>query len=264
MYHHISPEPGLVTSSPTTFRSQMRQLAEAGYRSLHADEALAALRGETPIARKSMLLTFDDGFLDNWVHAYPILKEYGLCATVFVITGRIGDGPRRPNAGDIGPIPATPSHRACHEAVQSGRTDDVMMRWSELEEMLATGVFDIHSHTHSHRRWDQEIADPEQRIEAVERDLQLSQNLLRERLGVTSRHLCWPWGVYEERWREAALRIGFEALYTTRPGINTQKTRIDAIHRFPVKDRADAWLVKRSGLYGNSWLGSLYSSLRRD
>lgn len=264
MYHHVSPEPGLVTCSPSTFREQMRRIAEAGFRSLHADEALAALKGETPIPKKSVLITFDDGFLDNWVHAYPILAEFGLTATVFVITGRIGDGPRRAHAGETLPTPATPSHRACHEAVQAGRSDDVMLRWSELEQMLATGVFDVHSHTHSHRRWDQEIPEPERRSDAIERDLEQSRLLLAERLGVTSRHLCWPWGVYEESWCEAALRQGFEALYTTRIGINTHTTPLDAIHRFPVKDRADSWLIKRVGIYSNSWLGLLYVGLRKD
>lgn len=260
MYHHVSPSPGLVTCSPETFRAQIRQIAEAGYRCLHADEALSALRGETRLPAKSVLITFDDGYLDNWVYAAPILAEYGMCATIFVVTGQIGDGPPRARAGEASPPPPTPSHKVCQQMIQSGRADEVMMRWSEAEAALASGIFDIHSHTHSHRRWDQEIVDPEIRNERLEADLALSRASLKERLGVDSRHLCWPWGVYDERWRQAALRQGFEALYTTAKGVNTAGSRVDQLHRFAAKEQANQWLSQRLRIYGNSILGSLYSA----
>ena len=114
MYHHISPKPGLVTCSPENFRAQMEWLAKNGWKTLStATFATALASGQLP--KKSVLITFDDGYLDNWIYAHPVLQEFGLQATIFLITGWIGDGektaPRwtvrgsrcaEPQAGDDG------------------------------------------------------------------------------------------------------------------------------------------------------------------
>ena len=63
MYHHISPKPGLVTCSPENFRAHMQWLAENGWKTLATDDFAQALAsGEVP--KKSVLVTFDDGYLD--------------------------------------------------------------------------------------------------------------------------------------------------------------------------------------------------------
>ncbi len=100
MYHHVSPNPGLVTVSPATFRHHMKTIAEAGYTTISADDFLGFLLKRLDLPEKSVLITFDDGFLDNYVHAYPVLRELGLKSTLFAVTGWIGDGPARTQAGD--------------------------------------------------------------------------------------------------------------------------------------------------------------------
>ncbi|HBL66727.1 MAG TPA: hypothetical protein DDZ58_13555, partial [Achromobacter sp.] len=64
-----------------------------------------------------------------------------------------GDGPVRAHAGQGGVLPATPDHDTCKQWVAAGRTDDAMLRWSEVEAMQAAGTFEFHSHTHTHTRW---------------------------------------------------------------------------------------------------------------
>ena len=83
MYHHVSPVVGSLTTSPENFESQIAGLARHGYRGLTASEFADFLAGK-PTPPKSVLITFDDGYADNWIFAYPLLKKYGMCGTVFI------------------------------------------------------------------------------------------------------------------------------------------------------------------------------------
>ncbi|MBU0753444.1 MAG: polysaccharide deacetylase family protein [Gammaproteobacteria bacterium] len=262
MYHHVSPNPGLVTISPENFRAQMRWLAGHGYTTIGCDDLAGFLRGE-PLPAKSVLLTFDDGYLDNYVHAHPILAEFGLKAALFIITGRIGDGPARACAGEAGgvEVPPTPAHKACMAAIEDGRADAVMLRWSEVEAMRAAGSFEFHSHTHSHTRWDQVEPDVARRHALLADDLAQSRTTLQSRLGSASPHLCWPQGYHDDGYVATALAQGFTTLYTTIPGTNAMSGDATHLRRIVVKGAAD-WLGRRLWIYRHPTLTSSYLALR--
>lgn len=256
MYHHVSPNPGLVTVSPATFRAQMKTIAAKGYLAVSPDDLLAFLQGRSEPPPKSVLITFDDGYLDNYVHAYPVLRELGLKATVFAVTGWIGDGPAR-----SGELPC-PDHKTCMAKVRDGQTDEVMLRWSEIEAMEAAGVMEFHSHTHTHTRWDKQIAEPAARRAALARDLAQSRDTLKERLGREERHLCWPQGYFDPDYVTVATELGFAALYTTRRHVNTRHSSPLDIGRIVTKERTDNWLARRLAIYSSPVLGRLYTALR--
>ena len=86
MYHHVLKKGGFIASSAEDFASQMRFLAEAGYKTLTMSEFIAYKKGELAVPKKSVLITFDDGWKDNYVYAYPILREFGLRASIFLVT----------------------------------------------------------------------------------------------------------------------------------------------------------------------------------
>lgn len=256
MYHHVSPAPGLVTISPENFRAQMRWLAGHGWRTVGCDDLARFVAGEA-LPAKSVLLTFDDGYLDNWVYAHPVLAEFHLKAALFLVTGRIGDGPARAHAGE-GAVPATPAHNACKAAVRDGRADDVMLRWSEIERMRAAGTFEFHSHTHSHTRWDQVEADAARRDALLRDDLAQSRATLQQRLGAATTHLCWPQGFHDDAYVATARAAGFSMLYTTLPG--TVARDADPLHlrRIVAKDRGARWLGSRLAIYRRPWLARIY------
>lgn len=259
MYHHVSPSPGLVTISPEDFRGQMRWLAKHGYTTVGCDGLARFLRGE-PLPAKSVLLTFDDGYLDNYVYAHPILAECGLKAALFVITGQLGDGPARACAGEAGTLP-TPAHRACVEAVQTGRSDAVMLRWAEAERMRAAGTFEFHSHTHTHTRWDRSEPDPGVRHAKLADDLARSRAALEQRLGQPTPHLCWPQGYHDDDYVATARAAGFTMLYTTLPGTVTRSADPWHLCRIVVKGDAD-WLGSRLWIYRHPGLTAAYLTLR--
>lgn len=259
MYHHVGPRPGLVTMAPQEFEAQMAWLADRGWNALSAAEFAGFLAGaETP--PRSVLITFDDGYLDNWVHAFPILRRHGLRAVIFGITGVIGDGPRRARADQPGATDC-PDHKACKAAMASGQPDAAMLRWSEVEAMEAAEVCELASHTHTHTRWDRRIPAGEARLAALGDDLQRSAETLRARLGRKVTHLAWPQGYYQQNYLAVAQRAGFDQLYTTRRRPNPRGASPLEVGRLAAKD-GTLWLARSLFIHSRPWLAQVYERLR--
>lgn len=262
MYHHVSPSPGLVTVHPETFAAHMEHLVRGGYSTLRADQFFDWLQGRAKVPEKSVLITFDDGYLDNYVHAYPTLKRLGLHAVIFLVTDWMGEGRPRAHAAESREVPPLPSHKECKRAIAEGRADSVMLRWAEIERMQADGVMEFHSHTHTHVRWDTLYPEFTARLDAVRQDLILARDTLEQRLGHSSRHLCWPWGYYDANYQDIARELGYHAQYTVERGLNLRGENPLFIKRIDTKEKPGAWLKRRLDLYSHPWLGRAYLKLR--
>jgi peptidoglycan/xylan/chitin deacetylase (PgdA/CDA1 family) len=266
MYHHVTPNDGLVTVSPDTFRQQMAWLARHGYRGITCRDLERFFDGEA-LPKKSVLITFDDGYLDNYVYAHPVLQEFGLHGVIFLVTGWIGteSQSRRYGSPDgrSSDLPECPNHRDAKALIAAGQADRAMLRWSEVEAMQAAGTFEFHSHTHTHTRWDKAIADPTERRAALAADLAESRTMLARHTG-DSPHLCWPQGYFDVDYQQVAREAGFRYLYTVNKGINTPATNTDEIGRIVIKDRVGGWFASRMFLYRQPMLGGLYVRLRGD
>ena len=260
MYHHVSPEPGLVTLTPEHFSEQMTWLAENGYHTANGIDLENFLSG-APLPAKSVMITFDDGYLDNYVHAYPVLKRFGLHAVVFAVTDWLQDGPARPVFGETN-APQLLNHRECSERIQAGCSDEAIMRWSEAERAFIEGVFEFHSHTASHTRWDKISTCSSEKAEALANDLARSRDALHKRLGVESSHLCWPQGYYDNDYLSVAQNEGFSYLYTTRPGTVKPNSAPTHLPRIVVKNKGASWLASRVRLYRSPLLSSWYRLLK--
>lgn len=92
MYHYVNRLEGGITVSPERFDEHCRELAKQGLRGVGLAEAEAFLAHGEPLPLGSVLLTFDDGFLDNYVHALPALKRHGHKAVVFAVSSRLEAG----------------------------------------------------------------------------------------------------------------------------------------------------------------------------
>jgi peptidoglycan/xylan/chitin deacetylase (PgdA/CDA1 family) len=260
MYHHVSPETGPLTTSPKNFESQIKGLVEKGYTTLTCDQFADFLAGK-PTPPKSVLLTFDDGYLDNWVYAHPILKKHGLRATIFLVTGLIGEGPARPCAEHSdNPLPRLPSHLECRALWSAGSTDSAMLRWSEVQAMREAGTFEFHSHTHTHTRWDQVSKTRDECLAHMRKEFETSRALLKEHLGEVSEHFCWPQGYFAEDYVRMAQEFGFRYLYTTQAyGQNLCASDPAHIYRFAVKNRGAGWFLQRVWTAAHPVVGPLYN-----
>lgn len=251
MYHHVGNKPGLVTLSPKTFRDQMAWLSSSGWKTLTSAEVEAFYAG-VPMPRKSVMLTFDDGWLDNWFLVFPILKEFNLKAHIFLITSLVGDGPVRRD------IVREYAHRECEQAIAQGRADNVMLRWLEVAAMRQSGLVEFHVHTHSHIRWDNVCATQNEQFSRMMEDLLISQQCLRDKTGYCSSHLCWPEGYYTWEYIRMARSLGFRYLYTTERRMNNPDNGPFRIGRISTKEREDtAWLKRRLFCYTTPFFSSL-------
>lgn len=257
MYHHISPSPGAITASPENFEDQLRWLSRNAYTSLTASEFASHLAG-AQVPKRSVLITFDDGYLDNWVYAYPLLKKYGFKAVVFLVTSWVHDGPVRPHLGQVDVLPETPEHTECERRIDAGRSDEVILRWSEIRAMQAEGVVEFHSHTHTHTRWD--LVDAANKNRHIQEELEASRRSLETHLGSVQPHFCWPQGYFDPEYQALAKAQGFKYLYTTHAfGQNVPGTDPAHIYRFAVRNTTGASVGRRIKIAAHPVIGPLFN-----
>jgi len=251
MYHHVLPMGGGLAVTPEIFEDHMAALQRNGWKTLSGNEFLHLLQSGN-IPSKTALLTFDDGFADNYVYAYPILKQYGMKALLFAATSFIKDADI--NRGNFVPLP----HKEAWELAFSERRSEVMCTWNELREMEESGVFDIQAHGHSHNI--PQLIN-EKRHSDIKEDLSIGKRMLEEMLSKEVLHLAWPKGKYDDKTIEIATGLGFKALYTTIRGYNTQ-SNLKMLNRLPAKNKKGRWLVNKIKIYSSVHLSKLYLALR--
>lgn len=245
LYHRVEPARGANSITPEQFSSHLRYLSEHGYKTLTCEEYEAWATGDLPPLDKAVLITFDDGYANTFTNAYPILKRFSMHASVFVITEKVCDGPARHGGNGAEP-----------------EADDYV-RWTEIKEMVGSGVFDVHSHSHAHARWHELYPDKAERLRVLEADLTTSRKLLAEHLGGTGfRHLAWPWGRSRAETRELARRLGFEFQYTVRYDVNTPATPLDQINRLPLDEKSLPAFVACLELFRNPLMSRVFPPLR--
>lgn len=188
MHHYVSDFPNKIAVKPAVFDEQCRILAENGWRGVSLAEAEAFLtRGES-LPPKSFLMTFDDGYLDNYVQALPIMRKYGHQGVIFAVADRISaaqkaaeaDPSRRPTgeageetgrrvsggaltvprftlddlwggrcrAEELPPVNDPMVARPQGYAVK----EDLFFTWDEARLMEAGGVLSIAAHSLRHER----------------------------------------------------------------------------------------------------------------
>jgi peptidoglycan/xylan/chitin deacetylase (PgdA/CDA1 family) len=90
MYHSISKKhEGSLCVSPENFSRQIKYLVKKGYAVISMDELIDEINNGRRYIPKTVAITFDDGFEDNFTDAFPVLARYGMPATIFVITGYV-------------------------------------------------------------------------------------------------------------------------------------------------------------------------------
>ncbi len=243
MYHHILSQDSFIASSIDNFEKQMNFLVEKGWNTISSNEFYLYKQGKISLPKKSLLLTFDDGWRDNFIYAYPILRKYKLKATLFIVTQWIEKASLSKECNYV-----EKKHNECKKLV-SMNPRSVICIWDELKIMR--DVFDYHSHTHTHRdAYFENISWKEEFIK--------SKELIFKKLNFEDTHLCWPRGIYNKNLIKNAVNEKFDILYTTKRGINLPNNNLLEIKRIAVK-KDEKWLKKNLFIFSNSILGRIYA-----
>ena len=255
MYHHISHAEDVHSVTIENFRSQLTTLSSSGYHLLSGTDFQAWREGKLHLERQAVLLTFDDGWLDNWVHALPLLQQFKMPAIFFVVTGWPGEGSPR-TVTEIANW-RCPTHAESMKTVADEKArDNVVMRWSELLAARETGLICLQSHSHSHGEWWQGDADWPERLVCMEQDLARSREVFSERVGQYPEQLCWPRGQFTLDMVYRAQRLGFSHQFSTlRGGNKPQPARL--IRRIHVENLSGEWLAGKIKLFANPLTGSI-------
>jgi peptidoglycan/xylan/chitin deacetylase (PgdA/CDA1 family) len=194
-YHNVAraPEGAALTKlyvRPDELARQMRWLKRLGLRGVSLSEGLWHL--ERAQARRVVVLTFDDGYVDNLSNAAPILQEFGFGATCFVVSGCLGTY----NTWDAELL----------------RVRKPLMNADELRAWLNAG-FEIGAHTRSHPHLDKLVeADVDAEVAGSKADL--------ERVtGTRIDHFCYPYGNVNARVAERVMAAGYRSAVTTQRGL---------------------------------------------
>lgn len=250
-YHHINLHKGdMVTITPAVFEGQMEYLYKAGYRTLKIDELISYMSGGLALPQKAVVVTFDDGWLDNYLYAFPVLKKYKINATVFLITNRVENTSLKNSKLLI------PTHKESKSLIEKGESYKVALNWGLIKEMLDSGLVEFYSHTKSHAKCSN-LSEKE-----LMEELKGSQQIIEKRLGSPCPYFCWPYGKYNDLALAVAREADYKAIFTTNHGVVEAGSDPFAINRIIVKDSI-AWFKKRMLIYTNTILSRLYLKITK-
>lgn len=232
-YHSVSNLPVRSSVAPEMFAAQMAYLRQHEYQVLSLTEAVHHIGTRTPFPEKSVVLTFDDGFLDNYEQAFPVLARLQFPATVFLAASFIGSN-RLPTLTrtDFVPQPLT---------------------WAQVKEMHGHRI-EFGSHTLTHPMLSQIP------LAQVRHEVRESKRMIEERLGISVPFFCYPRGDFTAGVRQIVHEEGHLAACTIKPGINTWNTNLWTLRRTYIsrRDTLHEFAKKMSGAYdllqlGNYW-----------
>lgn len=144
-YHRVgAPDPAHLSTTVHEFDRQMGFLARRGYNVITASTLFKWLGGKEKIRFPAVCITFDDGFIDNLVHAHPILQKYGFTAALFVATSLI-----RPETQAIASCQT--DFNNAHTLARRGDFSHFLSA-SELQFMQNSNTWEIYSHSHLHNQ----------------------------------------------------------------------------------------------------------------
>jgi len=247
LYHHVSPDR---TVTPQAFEAEMRFLLDQGYESWSLEELLNVLAGRKTPLKPGFAVTFDDGYVDNWVHAFPILEKLKIKATMYLVTSRVE------NHAALRP------HHIPLDTLTDERGPGGFLSWTEVRAMHASGLVQFGSHTHTHRYFIRRS-----HYENLEMELNNSRDMIASHLNQPCLDLAWPWGDYENSWVSDLQKAGYRSAMTTQAGANTVGTSPFKLHRLGMRHgklkRLKSYMLWNRYAWSASLIGTFYGMDRR-
>jgi peptidoglycan/xylan/chitin deacetylase (PgdA/CDA1 family) len=196
LYHRVGNTKGPMTVSIERFATDLSTLTAMGFTTITLDLFRRyLLDSETPLPENPLMISFDDGYIDNFTKAYPLLREYGMTAAFYIITGMVGEEDR-----------LTSEH---------------------IREMAANGM-SIGSHTVTHRPLG------ELDTEEAANEMSLSRLYLEGLLQRSVNFIAYPKGSYNEFTAKTANEAAYNGGFSVEYGTCSHASNPYALRRIPI------------------------------
>ncbi len=231
MYHEVKTcNTGKDVILPSEFEKDLKYLLEYKFETITMKDLIDYVYDSAPLPQNPIILTFDDGYLNNYRYVFPLLKKYKM-KIVFSIIGK--------NTDDFTNIP-------------DDNLDYSHVTWAQLHEMVSSGYVEVQNHTYNMHKTSKRFgcsikpgeSDPDYE-KALKGDIERLQALIKLSTGAEPTAFAYPYGKYCEKTDEILKKMGFKATLSCRYGINLISMNPD-----------DLWGLKR--------LCRSHRSLRKD
>jgi peptidoglycan/xylan/chitin deacetylase (PgdA/CDA1 family) len=187
MYHSVGTSGSFFSVTPSEFTNQMEFLRR-NYDIVSLEDVLSFVSGTVEFSRRSVAITFDDGYYDNFVNVYPYAKKYELPIAIFVASGYIG------------------------KEMSLGNVSLKMLSWKEIAEMSKDTVT-IGAHTSSHpdlRRLD---------LNRAQNEIEMSKVEIERATGRPVNFFAYPKGAYNNALFNLLKSSGFSSAFQVGEGL---------------------------------------------
>lgn len=189
MYHHVEPiaiatqlgHPQL-TEDNTIFEEHIKYLVDHHYHLLSLETLVHAILNHGTVPDKSVVITLDDGYIDNYTYAFLMAKKYHVIMNFMIPTGLVG----KPD----------------------------YVTWDHLKEMAASPYARLYNHTTTHAPLG--LINQDQIINEV----MTANKELKDNLGINNNIVVYPYGSYNDLAIQTLKQLGMIAAVSTDPGTN--------------------------------------------
>jgi len=189
-YHRVGPRVSRMVVTPGEFEQQLDYLKRNGYRVIPLADLPDFLEGRRALPRRAVVITFDDGHISSYQHAFPILQKYGFPATYFLYTDFIG----------------------AKEALS----------WQQVREMQKSGLIDFQLHSKTHSNLIVRLPnESEQRYrDRLDGEVRVARDVIQRNVPGKVTHYAYPFGDANEIVLERLQRADFVLGLTVNAGGN--------------------------------------------
>lgn len=200
MYHSIHSNPkkaGDYVITPEALERDLQYLQQQGYTTVVMSDVIAYVLQGTPLPEKPVMLTFDDGYYNNYLNAYPLLQKYQMRAVISIIVGETDK----------------------YSGLDENKENYSHLTWDMINEMMQSGLVEIQNHTYNlhktggNRRGVAQRRDEssEHYVETVGADLKKAQDRIEEMTGWRPNTFTFPFGSYSRNSQVLLEELGFTA-----------------------------------------------------
>ncbi len=216
MYHRFGYEESSLFVTPENFTRQLAYLKNKNYEVISLDELVEGIKNEKKFKHRTVVITVDDGYEDNYIYAYPILKKYGFPATIFIIANFID------NKKDY-------------------------MNWEEIRTMSKDNI-SFGGHTKN-----EAYLPSIKKKEILWDEIAGCKKLIENKIGKPVDYFCYPTGGFTEEVKVFVRKAGYKGACTTNRGFTELNKDIYELKRIKVKNsdtiKPLSFWAKLSGYY---------------